>query len=211
MQTSHRSTHQLVFRIRIDLNSEYPEVAAKVAQTLESRASTDPNAPSGASTAAPYFVDRRLFQLSAFCSLQNLDRSFDLCVFVCVCLSRDSAVIGMFFTFSVISFRARRLWHPANAAAEKQPKSFKNDAQIHEHSSQIHLKSTKMMPRSVPKAISELAQQKGGHIKRKISSFLLIMLIFGHFWGPLKNRGCAKNDPKNSIRLLLGTTGRPNG
>ena len=77
--------------------------------------------------------------------------------------------------------------------------------------SKIHQKSEEMVPRSVPKAISELGQQKGGHIKRKISSFLLIMLIFGHFWGPLKNRGGAKNDPKNSIRRLLGTPGRPKG
>ena len=44
----------------------------------------DPNAPSGASTAAAYFEDRRLLQLIAYCSLQIIDRSFDLCVFVCV-------------------------------------------------------------------------------------------------------------------------------
>ena len=77
--------------------------------------------------------------------------------------------------------------------------------------SKIHQKSEEIVPRNVPKAISELGQQKGGHIKRKISSFLLIMLIFGHFWGPLKNRGGAKNDPKNSIRRLLGTPGRRKG
>ncbi len=77
--------------------------------------------------------------------------------------------------------------------------------------SKIHQKSEEMVPRNVPKAISEPGQQKGGHIKRKISSFLLIMLIFGHFWGPLKNRGGAKNDPKNSIRLLFGAPGRSKG
>ena len=37
----------------------------------------------------------------------------------------------MFLTFSVISFRARRRWHSANAAAETCPKSFRNDAKIH--------------------------------------------------------------------------------
>ena len=37
------------------------------------------------------------------------------------------------------------------------------------------------------------------------------MLIFGHFWGPLKNQGGAKNEPKNSIRRLFGTPGRPKG
>ena len=35
----------------------------------------DPNAPCGASTAAPYFGARRLLQLVAFCSLQILNRS----------------------------------------------------------------------------------------------------------------------------------------
>ena len=44
----------------------------------------DPNAPSGASTAAPYFVARRLLQLIAFCELQMIDLSFDVCVVVCV-------------------------------------------------------------------------------------------------------------------------------
>ena len=74
--------------------------------------------------------------------------------------------------------------------------------------SKIHQKSEEMVPRSVPKAISELGQQKGGHIKRKISSFLLIMLIFGHFWGPLKNRGGAKNDP---TKFNTATFWRPEG
>ena len=63
---------------------------------------------------------QEFFAKSAFCSLQNLDRSFDLCVFVCVCLSHNvSVVICMLLTFSAISFRARRRWHSANAAAEK--------------------------------------------------------------------------------------------
>ena len=35
----------------------------------------DPNAPSGASTAAPYFEDRRLLQLIAFSSLQILKQN----------------------------------------------------------------------------------------------------------------------------------------
>ena len=51
----------------------------------------------------------------------------------------------------------------------------------------------------------------GGCVQARAAVFLLIMLIFGHFWGPLKNRGGAKNDPKNSIRRLLGTPGRPKG
>ena len=54
------------------------------------RGAADPNAPSGASTAAPVFEDGRLLQLIAFCSLQILDRSFgdlfllafDVCIFL---------------------------------------------------------------------------------------------------------------------------------
>lgn len=42
------------------------------------------NAPSGAVTAAPRFVARRLVQLIAFCKLQIIDCSFDACVVVCV-------------------------------------------------------------------------------------------------------------------------------
>ena len=38
----------------------------------------NPNAPSGASTAAPYFVDRRLLQLTALYKLQIIDQSFDI-------------------------------------------------------------------------------------------------------------------------------------
>ena len=45
------------------------------------RRAADPNAPCGASTAAPVFVDRRLLQMSAFCKLQMIDQSFGVCVF----------------------------------------------------------------------------------------------------------------------------------
>ena len=40
------------------------------------RGAADPNAPCGASTAAPVFGDRRFVQLSACCSLLYLDRCF---------------------------------------------------------------------------------------------------------------------------------------
>ena len=60
----------------------------------------DPNAPSGASTAAPYFVDRRSLQLIAFCSLQILDRGFDFCVFCLrltfACFCTYLQVLGVF-------------------------------------------------------------------------------------------------------------------
>ena len=39
------------------------------------KGAADPNAPSGASTAAPYFGARRSLQLVAFCSLEILNRN----------------------------------------------------------------------------------------------------------------------------------------
>ena len=71
----------------------------------------------------------------------------------------------MFLRFSVISFRARRLWHSANDAAERHAKSIKNDTQNHEKSSenngpkpfknqpQIDQKSIENQPHIDPKSI----------------------------------------------------------
>ena len=44
------------------------------------KGAADPNAPSGASTAAPYFGARRSLQLVAFCSLKILNRYLGLSV-----------------------------------------------------------------------------------------------------------------------------------
>ena len=78
----------------------------------------DLNAPSGASTAAPYFGAWRLLQLLAFSGLQDSDQMFDVCVFACVRFLHISADICMFLMFSVGSVRARRLCQPANFAAK---------------------------------------------------------------------------------------------
>ena len=90
----------------------------------------------------------------------------------------------MFLRFSVISFRARRLWHSANAA----PKSVKNDAKIHENSSQIHPKLVKMVPQSVPKVILEASRRSvirpgvfGDHLWRHLGDF---GRHFGRSWAP---------------------------
>ena len=90
----------------------------------------------------------------------------------------------MFLRFSVISFRARRLWHSANAA----PKSIKNDAQIRENSSQIHPKLVKMVPQSVPKVILEASRRSvirpgvfGDHLWRHLGDF---GRHFGPSWAP---------------------------
>ena len=45
------------------------------------RGAADPNAPCGASTAAPVFVDRRLLQLIVFYKLQSIDQSSGVYVF----------------------------------------------------------------------------------------------------------------------------------
>ena len=47
----------------------------RLATPLDETGAADPNAPSGASTAAPYFGARRSLQLVALCSLQILNRS----------------------------------------------------------------------------------------------------------------------------------------
>ena len=90
----------------------------------------------------------------------------------------------MFLRFSVISFRARRLWHSAIAA----PKSVKNDAQIHENSAQIHPKLVKMVTQSVPKVILEASRRSvirpgvfGDHLWRHLGDF---GRHFGPSWAP---------------------------
>ena len=116
--------------------------------------------------------------------------------FVCVCLSHNSVVICMFLTFSIISFRARRRWHSANAVAEKQPKSLKNDAKIHQNSSKIHPKSTRMVPKSAPKAILE-----GGRIQTALRGYrlMLFLWVFGTSWailGAIWASAGRQGDPK---------------
>ena len=76
-------------------------------------------------------VDRGLLQLIAFCSLQVLDRSFYLCVFVCVLFLHVSAYICMFLTFSVSSFRASAALAFCKCCCRKATKILDNCARIH--------------------------------------------------------------------------------
>ena len=78
-----------------------------------------------------FCVDRGLLQLIAFCSLQVLDRSFYLCVFVCVLFLHVSAYICMFLTFSVSSFRASAALAFCKCCCRKATKILDNCARIH--------------------------------------------------------------------------------
>ena len=122
-----------------------------------------------------------------------------LCAFAWTICLHVSAGICMFLTFSVISFRARRLWHSANAAAEKQPKSIKNDAKIHQNPSQIHRKSIKMVPRSAPKATlaASLFQvsKKGATAFHKLETFTTTWAILGAILEPAGRQGGPKIKP----------------
>ena len=107
------------------------------------------NAPSGAVTAAPHFVARRLVRLLAFCNLQIIDCSFDAYVVVCVWLLHISAVIFVFLKFFVISLRAQRLRWSASHVTTTHAKINENDVTINEILHKIHPKSVKMEPRNI--------------------------------------------------------------
>ena len=119
-------------------------------------------------------------------------------VFLNLCLFfrwGNSTVICTFLTFSVISFRARRLWHSANAAAEKQPKSDENYAQIHSNRSQNRPKSMKVVPRNAPKVILEASRfqvtkkappslRNGCHLSATWAILGVIWRLAGRQWVP---------------------------
>ena len=99
----------------------------------------------------PVFNNRCLVQLIAFVKLQMIDH-----IFWCLRFLRWTlaylADICMFLTFAVNSLRVRRRWQSANLIAKMFQKCIKHAAKIHTNSFRIHPKSTKMMPRSAPKA-----------------------------------------------------------
>ena len=72
--------------------------------------------------------------------------------FVCGWLLHISADSCMSLRFAVNSLRVRRRWQSANLIAKMFQKCIKHAAKIHTNSFRIHPKSTKMMPRSAPKA-----------------------------------------------------------
>ena len=130
-----------------------------------------------------FCVDRGLLQLIAFCSLQVLDRSFYLCVFVCVLFLHVSAYICMFLTFSVSSFRASVALAFCKCCCRKATKILDNCARIHPKSiknpSQIHPKPTTLVARNDPKATLRASPQ-----------VVIPLGVFGsHFWCNLGDFG----------------------
>ena len=123
------------------------------------------NAPSGASTAAPYFVARRLLQLIAFCELQIIDWIWCLrcCLRLTFCIfMRLFACSWSFCHFAsckAISVTCKS--HRKNAC-QKSMKMMSKCIKFYVKSSQIDIngpqerpKSTQMVPRSVPKGTLE--------------------------------------------------------
>ena len=111
----------------------------------------------------PYFADRDLLQLIAFWSLQVLDRSFYLHVFVCVLFLHVSAYICMLLTFSVSSFRASAALALGKCCCRKATKTLPESIQIHPKSiknpSQIHPKPITLVARNDPKATLRASPQ----------------------------------------------------
>ena len=100
--------------------------------------------------------------------------------FVCVWILHVSEDIWRFFLmFAVNSLRVGRRWQSANIIAKMHPKCINNQAHIHQFSSQIHAKSTKGMPRNVPKGYldTNLFQQW-----RKGAAYLMFFCILGATW-----------------------------
>ena len=71
----------------------------------------------------PVFVALSLLRLIAVKKSQWQIIDSSLRDFLFACCLHISAVICMFWTFSVVLFCAKRLWHSLNAVAEKRPKS----------------------------------------------------------------------------------------
>ena len=67
-----------------------------------------------------------------------------------------------------------------------------NDAQILLHSAQFHQKSTKLVPRSAPKATSEASRRKVGHIFEQnatiFEKWMILAAILRFSWDQLGTR-----------------------
>ena len=102
--------------------------------------------------------------------------------FICVCSLHISANICMSLMFAVNSLRVRRCWQSANLIAKKCPKCINNYATIHQKPCKIHPKSTKMVPRSAPKAT--LGASRLEAVKKGAKSYY-ILCFFGGFFATL--------------------------
>jgi hypothetical protein len=114
-----------------------------------------------------------------------------------------SADICMFLMLAVNSLRVRRCWQSANLITKMCPKCINKSATIHKFSCKIHPKSTKMVPRSAPKASLgaswfEVAK-KGAKASYRGDEFGRPLAPFGRFWAPFWAQLGAKGLPKSSF------------
>ena len=101
----------------------------------------------------PVFNDRRLVCLIAFCKLQFIDQSFGVCVF-CLRLTLAYFCRYLYVLDVCCQFAScQAMLAICKSYCKISPKCIKNNAQIDTNSSKIRPKSTKMVPRRVPKAI----------------------------------------------------------
>ena len=116
--------------------------------------------------------------------------------FICVCSLYISADICMFLMFAVNSLRVRRCWQSANLIAKLCPKCIKNYAAIHQKSCKINPKSTKMGPRSAPKATLGASRlevaKKGAAASYKLEIIGATWAIFGAILVPAGRQGGPK-------------------
>ena len=99
--------------------------------------------------------------------------------FICGWLLYISADICMFLMFAVNSLRVRRCWQSANLIAKMCPKCINNYATFHKNSCKIHPKSTKMVPRSAPKATLGASRLED---PRKVFHADIVLQTFGTTW-----------------------------
>ena len=101
----------------------------------------------------PVFNDRRLLLLIAFCKSQSIDHSFGVCVF-CLRLTLAHFCRYLYVLDVCCQFAScQAMLAICKSYCKISPKCIKNNAQIDTNSSKIRPKSTKMVPRRVPKAI----------------------------------------------------------
>ena len=134
--------------------------------------------------------------------------------FICVCSLHISADICMFLMFAVNSLRVRRCWQSANLIAKMCPKCTNNYATIHQKACKIHPKSTKMVPRSAPKATLGASRlevaKKGAKSSYILCFFDGFFATLGRFWAPFGTQLGAKGIPKSSIWALRCAQSRKN-
>ena len=106
----------------------------------------------------PVFTDRCLLLLIAFCKLLNVDHSFGVCIF-CLWLTLAHFCRYLYVLDVCCQFAScQAMLAICKSYCKIYPKCFKINAKIDTNSFKIRPKSTKMVPRSLPKAISRASR-----------------------------------------------------